>query len=687
MGRQSAFGKLGETIPSNDIHAISVSLPTWNSTIGWGARNPAILDRMRTGYPNFFIHRLIDELAEKIVTRIGYKVHEDSTPTNRGSSPELKWNLGQDVFLYHTDSSPHTPTLRHLLTTTHIDSYFPLDASIMELYTRDFVPRVTIASKNASLVVDFLHKNGSNCVQQIYYPKGSPSQNIYDKYREEDGGYGYLLSVVSKEPRQAVAFFDALDVAKGPSLGTNFTLSCPYTCDARLKLAERGVDTMVLVFATSQYEQAVTFMVLYAIGATFIPMSSKILASEAEYFAKLYGATASISSGKDREVAAALEKSLGIPAIVPSFSLPASLSPISEFYLDPNDTFDLEKGLAIFSTSGTTGLPKGVVHTRRSLHGIARKDFGTPPYQAGNTTLFVRNSLWVYGIMIFTNCLHTKTKMEFCETVFTPEFFWERIKQGGIGLFCSVPSELQALMEYYDVNLRNLPMKLREQYDIGVSRCRNIVPAGGYISEGVARFWADVRGGVPLIVLYGSTESGIVSRTTFADGERLPLFCAGELRPNSEINLADGEEVIRAHSRRVFTYVVENALLSLPQIKEALVLGVPDDADGQERVAALILLHSHASNLSLGTLQKQLVREQNLPLFRLPTVIRFLKEDESIPKSTSGKPKKKEAKELYFDLELDEMRKDSRWEVGGLPRLEEDGDAQVAFAAWAMDYV
>lgn len=26
-----------------------------------------------------------------------------------------------------------------------------------------------------------------------------------------------------------MAFFDALDVAKGPSLGTNFTLGCPYT--------------------------------------------------------------------------------------------------------------------------------------------------------------------------------------------------------------------------------------------------------------------------------------------------------------------------------------------------------------------------------------------------------------------------------------------------------------------------
>ena len=30
-------------------------------------------------------------------------------------------------------------------------------------------------------------------------------------------------------PEAAIAFHDALDVAKGPSLGTNFTLCCAYT--------------------------------------------------------------------------------------------------------------------------------------------------------------------------------------------------------------------------------------------------------------------------------------------------------------------------------------------------------------------------------------------------------------------------------------------------------------------------
>ena len=43
-------------------------------------------------------------------------------------------------------------------------------------------------------------------------------------------GYGCLLSFELKQGRQqAQVVYDALRVSKGPSLGTNFTLACPYT--------------------------------------------------------------------------------------------------------------------------------------------------------------------------------------------------------------------------------------------------------------------------------------------------------------------------------------------------------------------------------------------------------------------------------------------------------------------------
>lgn len=43
------------------------------------------------------------------------------------------------------------------------------------------------------------------------------------------GGYGGLLSIVLKPEYSHEAFYDNLACAKGPSLGTNFTLCSPYT--------------------------------------------------------------------------------------------------------------------------------------------------------------------------------------------------------------------------------------------------------------------------------------------------------------------------------------------------------------------------------------------------------------------------------------------------------------------------
>ncbi|KAJ9604140.1 Cystathionine gamma-synthase [Cladophialophora chaetospira] len=107
------------------------------------------------------------------------------------------------------------------------DNYWAEDAVFMERNSRDFIPRSERINVNAEAVAAALQKYP--VVKQVYYPKCSPSRANYDACRTPNGGYGGLLSVTFHHPEQAVAFFDALEVQKGPSLGTNFTLACPYT--------------------------------------------------------------------------------------------------------------------------------------------------------------------------------------------------------------------------------------------------------------------------------------------------------------------------------------------------------------------------------------------------------------------------------------------------------------------------
>jgi cystathionine gamma-synthase len=107
------------------------------------------------------------------------------------------------------------------------DNYWAEDAVFMERNSRDFVSRIERVNVNAEAVASVLRADSK--VKAVYYPKYSPSRANYDACRNANGGYGGLLSLTFVRPEQAVAFFDALEVQKGPSLGTNFTLACPYT--------------------------------------------------------------------------------------------------------------------------------------------------------------------------------------------------------------------------------------------------------------------------------------------------------------------------------------------------------------------------------------------------------------------------------------------------------------------------
>ena len=72
-------------------------------------------------------------------------------------------------------------------------------------------------------------------VGRVYYPKYS-NRECYEAAMRPGGGYGGLLSILLADAQtKAPAFFDALRISKGPNLGTDFSLSCPYTLLAHYK--------------------------------------------------------------------------------------------------------------------------------------------------------------------------------------------------------------------------------------------------------------------------------------------------------------------------------------------------------------------------------------------------------------------------------------------------------------------
>ncbi|HID23728.1 MAG TPA: PLP-dependent transferase, partial [Planctomycetaceae bacterium] len=151
------------------------------------------------------------------------------------------------AWILNADSPLYTE-LKELAAAEFEDMLFDGDAVTLEVNSRDCAQRMQRINNNAETLAGFLHEH--RAVMRVYYPKYETTEH-YNAFRREGAGYGGLLSFDVTAPAvNAPRVFDALRVAKGPNLGTNYTLSCPYTILAHyqeLDFAERcGVSRYLI---------------------------------------------------------------------------------------------------------------------------------------------------------------------------------------------------------------------------------------------------------------------------------------------------------------------------------------------------------------------------------------------------------------------------------------------------------
>ena len=121
----------------------------------------------------------------------------------------------------------------------------------MERNSRDFEQRVKAIDGNTEAVCELLRSHVGGAIKQVFYPKWTSREN-YEQCRKRGpdgvptGGFGGLFSITFHLVAASRAFFDALPINKGATLGTNFSLACPYTVISRFgeyEWAERyGVE-------------------------------------------------------------------------------------------------------------------------------------------------------------------------------------------------------------------------------------------------------------------------------------------------------------------------------------------------------------------------------------------------------------------------------------------------------------
>jgi cystathionine gamma-synthase len=122
------------------------------------------------------------------------------------------------------------------------------DLEVLERNSRDFPERMELANANALELARFLASQPA--IEHVWYP-GLHSSPVYEQLRKPGGGYGAVLSFLPHDAaKNTPRIFESLRLSHGISLGTSYSLVCPYVQLAHYhELAwakECGIDPYLL---------------------------------------------------------------------------------------------------------------------------------------------------------------------------------------------------------------------------------------------------------------------------------------------------------------------------------------------------------------------------------------------------------------------------------------------------------
>lgn len=114
----------------------------------------------------------------------------------------------------------------HQLPATSPGGIYARDLAVLERNSRDFPQRMGLANTTARELARFLQAHPA--IEQVWYPGLDPSP-VYEKLRKPDGGYGAVLSFLPHQAGENTPrIFENLQVNHGISIGTKYSLVCPY---------------------------------------------------------------------------------------------------------------------------------------------------------------------------------------------------------------------------------------------------------------------------------------------------------------------------------------------------------------------------------------------------------------------------------------------------------------------------
>ena len=123
--------------------------------------------------------------------------------------------------------SPFYSRLKPIIKSIHEEMLWWEEAHLLVERIADFPDRMRRHNENGLFIASRLREHPA--VERVWYPKWEFCE-VYEAVRRPGAGWGALITFLPKDAAtQAPRIYDAMPVCKGPSLGTTFSLACPFT--------------------------------------------------------------------------------------------------------------------------------------------------------------------------------------------------------------------------------------------------------------------------------------------------------------------------------------------------------------------------------------------------------------------------------------------------------------------------
>lgn len=171
-----------------------------------------------------------------------------------------------------------------------------------------------------------------------------------------------------------------------------------------------------------------------------------------------------------------------------------------ELEINEELNFSPTLGCLVLFTSGTTGLPKGVVLPRQMFY------FSADPTTPAILYLSSCPVHWVGGTGLLDSVLNGE-KLHIMKSGSGPSRIWEVLREGKITEMSVSPTLLRELMEYYIENIGDLPSEDRDKYINGAKSLQRVYTSGSMLNPSTRQFFTNLTN-MAITNAYGITEMG-----------------------------------------------------------------------------------------------------------------------------------------------------------------------------------